>query len=177
MSVSLRQRRATRLRSYAGSVLNEEERQEVERALAESDRSAGIVLLPEGREDDGSGIYDEGLVDLAEDLRGDGVAVSWADGPGKRALRSKRSAGDIIWGAIAGFPVSIMAAAAYAKLVQWFGRSPQSEGRVRLEVVQETRGPDGAITGTWRTFEGTGADVAELMKASPPSALPSSSDD
>ena len=158
-------------------MLNEDERQKVEQALAQSDRSVGIVFLPDGREDDGSGIYDEGLVDLAEDLRDDGVTVSWADGPGKRALRSKRSAGDIIWGAIAGFPVNIMAAVAYAKLVQWFGRSPQSKGRVRLEVVQETLHPDGTITRNWLTFEGTGAEVAELMEANPPPALPSESSD
>jgi hypothetical protein len=94
----------------------------VERLFVGSEWSAAIVFLPEGREDDGSGVYDEGLISLAQDLRDNSVTVSWADEPGQRSFRSQRSAADILWGAIAGFPVNIMASAAYAKLAQWFKR-------------------------------------------------------
>ncbi|MGH3556305.1 MAG: hypothetical protein ACRDTK_02090 [Mycobacterium sp.] len=152
-------------------------RDAVERLLAHSEWSAGIVFLPEGREDDGSGVYDEALINLVQDLRDDGVTASWADGPGQRSFRSQRSAADILWGAIAGFPVNIMAAVAYAKLAHWFERGPRSTGRVRLEIIQETSRPDGTITRAWRSLEGTGAEVAELMKATPPPEIPSGSSD
>ncbi len=148
---------------------DEFDRSAAEGLLAEYDSSAGIVFLPEGREDDGCGVYDEGLISLAQDLRDDGVTVAWADGPGKRAFRSKRSAADIIWGAIAGFPVNIAATLAYNKFANWFARGPRSAGRVRLEIVQESRLPDGSVTRSWQTLEGTGAEVAALMKViSPP---------
>jgi hypothetical protein len=57
MSVSSRHSGRLVCGSYAGFVLNEDEQQKVEQALAESNRSAGIVFLPGGREDAGSGIY------------------------------------------------------------------------------------------------------------------------
>jgi hypothetical protein len=77
-------------------MLDEADRHEAEQLLAESDNSAGIVILPDGREDDGSGVYEEGLINLAQDLRDDGVTVSWADGPGQRSFRSVVESDDVL---------------------------------------------------------------------------------
>jgi hypothetical protein len=66
-------------------MLDNKGRHEAERLLGESDHAAAIVILPDGRESDGSGVYEEGLINLAQDLRDDGVTVSWADGPGRRS--------------------------------------------------------------------------------------------
>ncbi|MBS4729702.1 hypothetical protein MSM1_15580 [Mycobacterium sp. SM1] len=154
----------------------DEDRDEAERVFAASDRSSGLVVLPERRRlDDGSGVYEKGLIDFVKDLRAEGITVAWADAPERRAFIEKRSAAEVIWGAALGVPGGVLSAATWAALVRWFGRSPQSTGRVRVEVLREKSHPDGTTTREWMTYEGTGAEVAELMQADPPTALQSKS--
>jgi hypothetical protein len=151
----------------------EEDRPEVERIFAESDRSPGLVVLPERRLDDGSGVYEKGLIDLVKDLRADGIEVSWVDEPEQRAFVEKRSAAEVIWGAVLGIPDGLISTAIWVALARWFGTSPQSAGQVRVDIVREVIHPDGTTTREWAQYEGTGAEVAAAIEANAPKALPS----
>jgi hypothetical protein len=153
-------------------VLEGQERCEAERAFVEFDRSAGLVVLPERRLDDGRGAYEIGLIDLVKDLQADGVAVSWADKPENRAFIKKKSAAEVIWGAVLGIPSGVMSSAIWATVAGWFGKSPQSAGEVRVAIVREVIAPDGTVMREWLTYQGTGADVAAAIEADAPIELP-----
>jgi hypothetical protein len=77
-------------------VLNEDDRTEVERLLADADHSAGVILLPESVDEDGEGIYDLALTPLSKVLQADNAAVSWAQERERRSYIERRSAADII---------------------------------------------------------------------------------
>jgi hypothetical protein len=153
-------------------VLEEEDRLEAERVFAKSDPSSALVVLPERRLDDGSGVYEKGLIDLVKDLRADGVTVSWGDEPEERAFVEKRSAAEVIWGAVLGVPSGVMSSAIWATVAGWFGKSPQSGGEVRVAIVREVIASDGTVTREWLTYQGTGADVAAAIEADAPIELP-----
>jgi hypothetical protein len=152
--------------------VNENDRQQVERLLAQSDRSAGVVFLPNSLDEDGKGVYDDALIFLSKVLQAEGVTVSWAQESDKRTYEARRSAAEVIWGAALSFPVNVASALAAVKLQQWLGQSPRRDNRVRFYVAQ-AESPDGT-SWKWQTLEGTGAEVAELMNGltPPPSELP-----
>jgi hypothetical protein len=135
------------------------------------------MVLPERRLDDGRGAYENGLIDLVKDLQADGITVSWADEPEQRAFIEKRSAAEVIWGAVLGIPDGVISAAIWAALVRWFRQGSQSAGRVQVEICREMLRPDGSIAREWATYEGTGSEVAEAIDANAPKALPPNASD
>ncbi|WP_156664622.1 hypothetical protein [Mycobacterium sp. 852002-51057_SCH5723018] len=146
--------------------MNDDDRQAIERLLTESDPAAGVVFLPESFDEDGKGIYDDALILLSKLLRSEGIAVSWAQEASERTYIARRSAAEVIWNAGLSLPIAVGAGLAVAKLSQWLGLSPQREGKVRFFLAR-AKGPDG-ISWEWQEIEGTGAEVAELMKGLAP---------
>lgn len=152
--------------------VNDDDRQAVERLLAESDRTAGVVFLPESFDEDGKGVYDDALISLSKVLQSEGVKVSWAQEADQRTYAARRSAAEVIWNAGLNFPVGVATGLVVAKLCQWLGLSPRRDSKVRFFVAR-AKGPDGT-SWEWQTLEGSGVEVAELMKglASPASEPP-----
>lgn len=97
--------------------------------------------------------------------------MSWADKPEDRAFIKKKSAAEVIWGAVLGIPSGVMSSVISVKLVQWFSKSPQRAGEIRVAIVREVIAPDGTVTREWLTYQGTGADVAAAIEADAPIEL------
>ncbi|SCX32937.1 hypothetical protein [Mycolicibacterium fluoranthenivorans] len=155
----------------------DESRREAEQLFAKFSESDGLVILPQRRLDDGRGVYEKGLIDLVKDLRDEGITVSWADVPAQRAYLEKRSAAEVVWGALLGVPSGVVSSVIYAALGRWFSRDTHRAGSVRLGIVRETTFPDGTTTREWLDFDGNGDEVAALVKASAPHSLPPEKED
>lgn len=126
--------------------MDDDDRRHAEQVLAGFDQSVDLVVLPERRLDDGRGVYEKGLIDLLKDLRDAGLTVSWGDEPEQRGFVERRSAAEVIWDAVLGIPGGVISTLISAKLAQWFGKSPQSTGQVRVALVREVIAPDGTVT-------------------------------
>jgi len=127
--------------------------------ITEDPFTRDLVFLPSRRAGDGSGVYDEGLPDIARDLAEFGVSTSWADADGRRLWEGKRAFDAFALEILVG----ICSAAAYDALLWALGRVRGRE----LKVTMGTRST-GDTHERWVTAEGSADEVVDLLKSMNP---------
>lgn len=138
------------------------------------ENQADITVLPLSRTEEDHGVYGEASIFLVQDLRDEGLNVSWSDDPSCRVYSAKRSAHLIVDLAIQ-VAYGVAGNAAWATLVKIFARKPYDAGRVHLEIHRKT-GSDGSTEEVLK-YDGSGAEISEILKRDQPPSLPSDDDD
>lgn len=127
-----------------------------ERAMASAAEAHLVTLLPREFTESGLALYDESVIDVVKDLRGQGIDADLAHASQDRSFIVEKSAELLI-----AFVVGVASTAAWDAL-KTFARARKSD-RLSVKVIERIS----AKGTTWRryTFDGSGEDVARAIEA------------
>jgi hypothetical protein len=125
-----------------------------------------LVVLPREIDEAGQGLYDDSVVDLVKVLNLDGVKAAYLHDQTHRSWIGEKSFADVALN----FIVGIASSAAWSGFLAMLSNK-RANTQVKGKIARVTQTPLGT-TWEWFEVEGTGEQVAEALKAIPPSNPP-----
>lgn len=122
-----------------------------------------LVVLPREIADDGTGLYDDSVVDLVKQLRAEGVDAAYMHDADHREWIGEKAWTPTEIALVISVAENLASSAAWDGLKMIIQRAHGGRGRAKLKVCRVIQSADGTTTREWIEVEGEIGDVVKAI--------------
>ena len=130
-----------------------------------ADLQHDLVVLPRKIAEDGTGLYDDSVIDLVKQLRAEGVDAAYLHDKDHREWIGEKGWTPAEIALIVSIAENLTSSAVWDGLKMILQRAHGGRGRAKLKACRVIQSPDGTKTQEWIEVEGEIDDVVKAIDA------------
>jgi len=133
--------------------------------VSPADLQHDLVVLPRKIADDGTGLYDDSVIDLVKQLQAEGIDAAYLHDADHREWIGEKGWTPAEIALVVSIAENLASSAVWDGLKTILQRAHGGKGRVKLKACRVIQSPDGTKTQEWIEVEGENGDVAKAIDA------------